>query len=249
MRPFKTTISLEEARRRLDAGVRPIERTERIALGEAAGRVAAADVRAGVFVPPFARSAMDGYAVIAADTRGATRDRPVRLGIGERIYTGQPTRARRHRHLCGDRDRRAPARWGRRRRHGRGNRAGRRERRRHPCRGGGRSERRTPRRGYLAGRRSGPRRRCAERGPHRGAGCRRMLQLEVYERPRVAVLSTATRWWSRARSWDRADPRRQPVHARGRDRRQRRRPRAASARPTTPSRRSARRSMAARAPT
>jgi molybdenum cofactor synthesis domain-containing protein len=89
MRPFKSTISLTEARRYLAAGVRPIERTERVALVESGGRVAAADVASTIDVPPFARSAMDGYAVVAADTRGATRVAPIRLRIVDRIYTGQ----------------------------------------------------------------------------------------------------------------------------------------------------------------
>ena len=68
MRPFTSTISLDEARRRLTAAVRPIARTERVALDVAAGRVAAADITSPIDVPPFARSAMDGYAVVAADT-------------------------------------------------------------------------------------------------------------------------------------------------------------------------------------
>ena len=89
MRPFTSTISLEEARRRLDAAVRPITRTERVRLEDAAGRVAAADVTSPIDVPPFARSAMDGYAVVAADTSGATRALPVRLRQLDRIYTGQ----------------------------------------------------------------------------------------------------------------------------------------------------------------
>ncbi len=42
-------------------------------LADAAGRVAACDVTAPVDVPPFARSAMDGYAVVAADTHGRHR--------------------------------------------------------------------------------------------------------------------------------------------------------------------------------
>jgi molybdenum cofactor synthesis domain-containing protein len=88
MRPFTSTITIDEARRRLREGVRPIERTERVALGHAAGRVAAADVRSNVFVPPFSRSAMDGYAVIAADTAAATSHAPSRLRILERVYTG-----------------------------------------------------------------------------------------------------------------------------------------------------------------
>ena len=56
MRPFTSTISLEEARRRLDAAVRPISRTERIHISESAGRVAAADVISAIDVPPFALS-------------------------------------------------------------------------------------------------------------------------------------------------------------------------------------------------
>jgi molybdopterin molybdotransferase len=88
VRPFTSTITIDEARRRLRDGVRPIERTERVALAQAAGRVAAADLRSNVFVPPFSRSAMDGYALIAADTAAASADRPARLRILERVYTG-----------------------------------------------------------------------------------------------------------------------------------------------------------------
>jgi molybdopterin molybdotransferase len=91
MRPFTSTISLEEARRRLEASVHPISRLERVALDEAAGRVAAADVSSGIDVPPFARSAMDGYAVIATDTSGATRATPAHLRVIDRIYTGRPS--------------------------------------------------------------------------------------------------------------------------------------------------------------
>jgi molybdopterin molybdotransferase len=91
MRPFSSTISLDEARRRLDTAVRPIARTERARLDDAAGRVAAADVISAIDVPPFARSAMDGYAVMAADTEGASRSAPARLRMLDRIYTGQPS--------------------------------------------------------------------------------------------------------------------------------------------------------------
>jgi molybdenum cofactor synthesis domain-containing protein len=91
MRPFTSTISIDGARRRLEAAVRPIERTERIPLMSAAGRVAAAEVRSAVDVPPFARSAMDGYAVVSTDTTHATQATPVRLRIVDRIYTGQPS--------------------------------------------------------------------------------------------------------------------------------------------------------------
>ena len=89
MRPFTSTISLDEARRRLNEHVRPIDRTEWVPIIEAAGRVAAVDITASIDVPPFSRSAMDGYAVVAADTAAASRTAPVRLRLLERIYTGQ----------------------------------------------------------------------------------------------------------------------------------------------------------------
>ena len=89
MRPFTSTISLDDARQLLRDAIAPIDRTERVALADAAGRVAAADARSDVEVPPFARSAMDGYAVVAADTTGASRATPTRLRVVERIYTGQ----------------------------------------------------------------------------------------------------------------------------------------------------------------
>jgi molybdenum cofactor synthesis domain-containing protein len=102
MRPFTSTISLEEARRRLDANVRPITRTERVRLDAAAGRVAAADVASTLDVPPFARSAMDGYAVVAADVAGASAAAPARLRIVDRIYTGRPSAAILESGLCAE---------------------------------------------------------------------------------------------------------------------------------------------------
>ena len=89
MRPFASTISLDDAQRRLASNVRPIDRTERVALWDAAGRVAAEDVTSPMDVPPFARSAMDGYAVIAADTAAARRETPVRLQRIARVFTGE----------------------------------------------------------------------------------------------------------------------------------------------------------------
>jgi molybdenum cofactor synthesis domain-containing protein len=89
MRPFASTISLDEARRRLEANVRPIARTDVVRLQDASGRVAAAAATAPFDVPPFARSAMDGYAVIAQDLAGASKSSPARLRLVDRIYSGQ----------------------------------------------------------------------------------------------------------------------------------------------------------------
>jgi molybdenum cofactor synthesis domain-containing protein len=91
MRPFTSTISLDEARKRLEANIHPIDRVEHVRIEDAAGRVASSDVASPIDVPPFARSAMDGYAVIAADTQDASRSTPVELHLLDRIYTGQPS--------------------------------------------------------------------------------------------------------------------------------------------------------------
>src|SRR4051812_42719602 len=93
MRPFASTILFAEAQRRLAGAARPIDRVERVTLDEASGRVVAADVRSPLDVPPFARATMDGYAVVAGDTAGATRDNPARLRMIDRIYTGQVSQA------------------------------------------------------------------------------------------------------------------------------------------------------------
>lgn len=92
MRPFTSTISFDEAQHRLRSAIVPIERTERITLDKAAGRVAADDIVSTLDVPPFARSAMDGYALVAADAAAAAVDSPARLRIVERIFTGQTPR-------------------------------------------------------------------------------------------------------------------------------------------------------------
>jgi molybdopterin molybdotransferase len=101
LRPFTSTISFEEARRRLDASVVPITRTERVGLSSAGWRVAAEDVASPIDVPPFARAAMDGYAVIAADTLHADAS-PIRLRIVEHIYTGRPPSMRVTRGTCAE---------------------------------------------------------------------------------------------------------------------------------------------------
>ena len=91
MRPFRETISLDEARARIDAAVRPIDRTERVPLADAVGRVLAQDEVATADVPPFARAAMDGYAVRAGDSSGATREQPRTLSRVETLFTGHVT--------------------------------------------------------------------------------------------------------------------------------------------------------------
>src|SRR5678815_2801097 len=89
MRPFGKTIALEEARAIIERAIVPIDRTEVLPLHDANGRVLAQDVVSTIDVPPFSRAAMDGYAVRAEDTIGASRTNPRTLRRIETIYTGQ----------------------------------------------------------------------------------------------------------------------------------------------------------------
>ena len=92
MRPIRETIPLDEARALvLDAAV-PVDRTERVSIASANGRVLAADAVATIDVPPFDRAAMDGYAVIAEDTFGAGRYDPKVLTCIATVFTGDAPR-------------------------------------------------------------------------------------------------------------------------------------------------------------
>ncbi|HYY48928.1 MAG TPA: hypothetical protein VFA17_09660, partial [Thermoplasmata archaeon] len=73
MRPLQRLISFDEAIRIAIDAVRPIPRTEIVPLPEALHRVAAKDVRSAIDVPIADRSAMDGYAVVAGDTKRASK--------------------------------------------------------------------------------------------------------------------------------------------------------------------------------
>jgi len=90
MRPFATTIPLEEARRLIAEAIVPIAHDESVPLDQADGRVLAADQVAPMDQPPFDRSAMDGYAVRAPDVAGATRVAPKVLRRVGRAYTAEP---------------------------------------------------------------------------------------------------------------------------------------------------------------
>ena len=85
---MKTMLELEEARARLLAGITPLG-TESVALNAAAFRVAARDVSSSVDLPAFDNSAMDGYAVRAADVSSAKADALVTLTLTGKVAAGE----------------------------------------------------------------------------------------------------------------------------------------------------------------
>ena len=96
-------LSVAEALARVTDGLMPLE-VERVALDQAMGRVLAEDLAARLTQPPFHASAMDGYAVRAADlttlpatlkligksAAGAGFKGRVGPGDAVRIFTGAP---------------------------------------------------------------------------------------------------------------------------------------------------------------
>ena len=93
---FEEFTRTAAARERLLAAVAPTEGTERIGLRAADDRVVATAVEADRPVPHYDRAAMDGYAVRASDTFGASDRSPatlrvtdtVRAGTAIRVHTG-----------------------------------------------------------------------------------------------------------------------------------------------------------------
>jgi molybdopterin molybdotransferase len=89
MRGFAQRSDVEEVDRFLREHSAALP-AEDVALLECVGRVLAAEVRAEVDVPGFARSAMDGYAVRGEDTFGASAYDPIALNLGGQALPGQP---------------------------------------------------------------------------------------------------------------------------------------------------------------
>ena len=96
-------LTVEDARGRMLAAIAPLG-VETVALAHLRGRFLAQDVLAARDQPPFAASAMDGWAVIAADGAGARRvvgesaagrgyERALSPGEAVRIFTGAPVPA------------------------------------------------------------------------------------------------------------------------------------------------------------
>jgi len=83
-------LSVGEALARVLAVFGPLP-PERVPVLETLGRVLAEDVYADMDIPPLTNTAMDGFAVQAADTAGASPEQPVRLSIVYDLAAGYTT--------------------------------------------------------------------------------------------------------------------------------------------------------------
>jgi molybdopterin molybdotransferase len=81
-------LTVAEAVERVMAGALPLG-AERTPLLDALGRVLASPVVAPLTLPPWDNSAMDGYAVRAADIEGASPTQPAVLRVVETVAAGQ----------------------------------------------------------------------------------------------------------------------------------------------------------------
>src|SRR6478752_1339047 len=91
---FLDVIDRDEAERRFHAALhlRPLA-GENVPLAKALGRLLADDVRSPVDVPSFDRANVDGYALRAAETFGASEQQPRRLKLlGDDITAGRASR-------------------------------------------------------------------------------------------------------------------------------------------------------------
>jgi len=80
-------ISVEEALEKILQAVDALEE-ESVPLLESLGQVLAEDIKSDINVPPLDNSAMDGYAVQAKDTKGATKESPKFLRVIDTVMAG-----------------------------------------------------------------------------------------------------------------------------------------------------------------
>lgn len=83
---FLEVVSAEDAKHRFERHLDLSPRgTQTVSLADALGRVLAADVVAPLDVPPFDRAGVDGFALRASDTTGASDATPLRLRLNREV--------------------------------------------------------------------------------------------------------------------------------------------------------------------
>ena len=87
---FHKLLSIEEAKKIIWESIQPKPiGIENIEITNANGRILAEDIYAPIDLPPFDRSKMDGFAVIAEDTYYADEDNPITLKVIDEIEPGE----------------------------------------------------------------------------------------------------------------------------------------------------------------
>ena len=87
---FRKLLSFEETKQLLAQSISPVPvGEERISISDAHDRVLAQDVVSPMDIPPFSRSTVDGYAVKAADTFGASEDKDINLRVCGHVAIGE----------------------------------------------------------------------------------------------------------------------------------------------------------------
>lgn len=81
-------LSYDDALERILEAVPVPLPAEEVPVGDAQGRALARDLTADTDLPPFANSAVDGYAVHVRDTEAATLERPVALPVTQTVAAG-----------------------------------------------------------------------------------------------------------------------------------------------------------------
>lgn len=81
-------IELEKAIELMLEAIEEIKAVEEMSLIEAGGRIIAEDIYAPMNNPPFDRSPLDGYALIAEDTKGASKENSKNLIVVDCIFAG-----------------------------------------------------------------------------------------------------------------------------------------------------------------
>src|SRR5258706_13096059 len=81
-------LDLNEARRRILSVIEPLP-IESVSLSASAGRITAIEVTSPINLPSFDNSAMDGYAIHAADVSSARAEIPVALDLAGRVSAGE----------------------------------------------------------------------------------------------------------------------------------------------------------------
>jgi molybdopterin molybdotransferase len=80
-------IALEEAQAKVNRDLAVLPPVD-MPISETLGMVLAETVAATEAIPPFANTAMDGFAVRAEDTKGASKDNPITLPVAATIPAG-----------------------------------------------------------------------------------------------------------------------------------------------------------------